>query len=183
MRDFNCTFREGRITCITGPSGCGKTTLLRMLMGLESPDVGSIAGVSNLRIAAVFQDDRLCENLSAEANLRLVMPRGKTSQQIRCILEELALQNAMRQPVRTLSGGMRRRLSLARALLADYDLLLLDEPFSGLDAEMRLQAANCILNRIASRTAIAVTHDPEEIALLKADAVAFPKHIDAIYVK
>ena len=72
LRDLCCVFPEGKTTCIRGRSGCGKTTLIRLLLGLDIPDKGKIEGISDRKISAVFQEDRLCENLSAASNIRLV---------------------------------------------------------------------------------------------------------------
>lgn len=164
--DFNYTFPQDQITCITGASGGGKTTLLRMLMQLESPDSGEISGLDDRLIATVFQEDRLCENLSAAANVRLVESRTSPHAEVAHLFEAFGLSDAMNQPARTLSGGMRRRVALARALVADYDLLLLDEPFSGLDAETRLRTANVLRSHLCGRTAIIVTHAPNEADML-----------------
>lgn len=167
MEDFSCVFKAHEITCITGKSGCGKTTLMRMILGFESPDAGSILGLEGIKPSVVFQEDRLCKNLSAAANVRLVMPRGASEDEIKRIFEALGLSDALYQPVRTLSGGMRRRVALARALMADYNLLLLDEPFNGLDVSTRARAINCLRSRLAGRTAIVITHDPIEADLLE----------------
>ena len=108
------------------PSGWGKTTLLRILMGLEAPTSGSVEGVG--RVGVVFQEDRLCDNLDPSANIRLINPtlgRRETED----ALAAVGLAGCLRQPARELSGGMRRRVAILRALLAEYDLLFLDEPF------------------------------------------------------
>lgn len=165
FENLSLTAPEGRILCVTGESGCGKTTLLRMLMGLEQPDAGTITGLEGRRISAVFQEDRLCENLSAAANVRLVLS-GRRRADIEDIFSSLGLSGALDQPARTLSGGMRRRVALARALLAEYDLLLLDEPFNGLDVETRRRAIACLRARLLGRTAVIVTHDPDLADLL-----------------
>ena len=167
MEDFSCVFKAHEITCITGKSGCGKTTLMRMILGFEFPDAGSILGLEGIKPSVVFQEDRLCKNLSAAANVRLVMPRGASEDEIKRIFEALGLSDALYQPVRTLSGGMRRRVALARALMADYNLLLLDEPFNGLDVSTRARAISCLRSRLAGRTAIVITHDPIEADLLE----------------
>lgn len=150
---------------LMGPSGCGKTTLLRILMGLEPPDAGR--AVCGGRVAAVFQEDRLCPQLSAEANLCLVSPglRRDEARRELCALgfteRELAL------PAGRLSGGQKRRAALLRALLCrEADTLLLDEPFTGMDAELVRDAAAAAVRLCAGRDAILVTHDGTVPALL-----------------
>ena len=129
LRDLCCVFPEGKTTCIRGRSGCGKTTLIRLLLGLDIPDKGKIEGISDRKISAVFQEDRLCENLSAASNIRLVCTETISDRE----LEEAYKAVALQKPVRELSGGMRRRVSILRALLADSDCVIMDEPLRGLD--------------------------------------------------
>ena len=124
-----CVFPEGKTTCIRGRSGCGKTTLIRLLLGLDIPDKGKIEGISDRKISAVFQEDRLCENLSAASNIRLVCTETISDRE----LEEAYKAVALQKPVRELSGGMRRRVSILRALQADSDCVIMDEPLRGLD--------------------------------------------------
>ena len=132
LRDFSHTFPQGELTVVMGPSGCGKTTLLSLLLGLQAPDRGEILGLEGLKKSAVFQEDRLCENTTAQANLRLVNP-SLTREQANQALTALGLGDSLSQPVREFSGGMKRRVAILRALLAPYDVLLCDEPFQGED--------------------------------------------------
>ena len=165
LDNLSLTIKAGSITALMAPSGAGKTTLLRILMGLETPDSGTILGLTNQRISAVFQEDRLCDNLSPVSNIRLT---AGTHFPRRAILSCAA------QPVRELSGGQRRRVALLRALLAPYDLLLLDEPFKGLDAQTRLQVITYTQTALQTaaadsptpKTVLLVTHSPEEATLL-----------------
>ena len=159
LRDFSCRFAEGKAGCILGASGCGKTTLLRLIAGLEIPDSGSIRGIENKKISAVFQEDRLIENLSAEKNILLTARRGFTRQDARALLNELGISETSSKPAGSFSGGMKRRTAIARALAADYDLLLLDEPLSGLDGDTRRMVLDVIRRRAAGATLICVTHD------------------------
>ena len=152
----------GQVSCIMAPSGWGKTTLLRILMGLEQPDGGRILGLEGLRFSAVFQEDRLCDNLDPSANIRLINPtlgRRETED----ALAAVGLAGCLRQPARELSGGMRRRVAILRALLAEYDLLFLDEPFKGLDRETKETVMADTRRRCAGRTVLLVTHDVAEL--------------------
>lgn len=121
--------------CLTAPSGAGKTTLLRILLGLEQPDRGEVLAPPGTRWSAVFQEDRLLEHLDARDNLRFVL--GAVSPEALTLLETLGLGDVGGKIVAEYSGGMRRRLALARALLSPCDALVLDEPFTGLDPEIR----------------------------------------------
>ena len=168
LENFSTVIPAGKVTCMMAPSGRGKTTLLRLVMGLEQPDSGTISGMTGLKLSAVFQEDRLCENLSPVANIRLVCPR-RSHQDIASAMSNVGLSGCLNQPVRELSGGMRRRVALLRALMADYDILILDEPFKGLDSETKLGVMEDVLRRSQGKTVILVTHDPEEAKALKAD--------------
>lgn len=169
LRDVTFTAGEG-VTCVMAPSGGGKTTLLRILLGLETADGGTVEGV-DCRWGAVFQEDRLLEHLDAAGNLRFALGRAYGDGRAASLLAELGLGDAGDKPVRTYSGGMRRRLALARALLADSDALALDEPFAGLDGEARAAARTCILRHRGERPVLLVTHDEEDAAGLAAEIV------------
>ena len=164
---FSHVFPEGRVTAILGPSGCGKTTLLRLVAGLEAPDAGTILGVPAGGLSMMFQEDRLPPQLDAADCLRCVLKRTADREtRIRDALNALGLGDAGGQPVREFSGGMRRRVALARALLFPSPLALLDEPFKGLDEDTRRQVMDTVLARTKGKTLLMVTHDPEEAAYL-----------------
>ena len=167
LNDFSARIPEGRVTAVMAPSGTGKTTLLRILMGLETPDSGTISGLSGLKMSAVFQEDRLCENLSPVSNIRLVAPFLKKSEII-AAMESVGLSGCFYQPVRELSGGMKRRTAILRALLAEYDILFLDEPFKGLDAETRRLVIEDTRERSKGKTVILITHEQEDAAAMDA---------------
>lgn len=167
------TLESGGTACLMAPSGRGKTTLLRCIAGLEAPDSGQITDLPE-RIAYVFQEDRLCDGFSAVDNIRLVTGKALGEGEIRRHLEELGLAGSLDQPVRELSGGMRRRVVISRAVCFGADLLLLDEPFKGLDDEARQQTANYILRHRGAAAILCVTHDREDAAALGgADIVTF----------
>ena len=174
LRDFSAALPAGQVTGLMAPSGAGKTTLLRVLMGLETPDRGTITGLEGLRLSAVFQEDRLCENLNPVSNLRLVTPALSRTAAAEA-LAAVGLTDCQRQPARELSGGMRRRVAILRALLAEYDLLFLDEPFKGLDQETKEIVMADTRRRCAGRTVLFVTHDMAE-ALDLADVIIFMDH-------
>jgi len=155
LTDLTAAFSRG-ITCISAPSGTGKTTLLRLLLGLEHPDGGSITG-ADVRWAAVFQEDRLLEGLSAAGNLRFAL--GELPPAAAGLLERLGLSLEDPRPVREWSGGMKRRLALARALLAPSEALALDEPFTGLDGENRARCLELIRMAGAEKPVLLATHD------------------------
>lgn len=165
---LNWRFPGGQISCVQGPSGCGKTTLLRLIAGLEAPDSGEIRGADGKKISAVFQENRLLENLTAEKNILLTARSGFTRTDARKLLDELGLSDAAQRRTCELSGGMRRRVAVARALAADYELLLLDEPLTGLDDDARLRVLRRIQADLNGRTAVWITHDPDAAALLNA---------------
>lgn len=170
LKNFSYTFPAGKTTCIMGESGCGKTTLLRILLGLETPDSGTITGIPKGNLSAVFQEDRLCENLSAAANLRLVK-KNLTPQEIENAFQEVNLKDAWNKPVRTLSGGMRRRIAILRALAAEANCILMDEPFKGLDEETKQHTIHYIQTRTKGKNLIIVTHEEKEISLLNPESI------------
>ena len=165
---LNWRFPGGQISCVQGPSGCGKTTLLRLIAGLEAPDSGEIRGADGKKISAVFQENRLLENLTAEKNILLTARPGFTRTDARKLLDELGLSDTAQRRTCELSGGMQRRVAVARALAADYELLLLDESLTGLDDDARLRVLRRIQADLKGRTAIWITHDPDAAALLNA---------------
>ncbi|MBQ9079643.1 MAG: ATP-binding cassette domain-containing protein [Clostridia bacterium] len=167
---LDLTLKHGEISCIMGESGCGKSTLIKLILGLYTPDAGEIEGVP-ARLSAVFQEDRLCEDFSALTNVRLAAARGVTADQIKADFAALGLDGNEKTPARALSGGMRRRVALIRALRADAELIILDEPFAGLDEATHAAAAEYIKSRRKERTVIVVTHDAADAALLGAVTV------------
>lgn len=162
LKDFSLNIPKGQTTVIMGPSGCGKTTLLNILMGLETPDSGSIHPQPE-RISAVFQENRLSEDHTALRNIKMVLPK-EDYPKAEIILSALGLHDSLRKPVRELSGGMKRRVAIARSLVFEADLYIMDEPFSGLDENTKQSVMEFVQKELSGKTAILVTHDPEEAA-------------------
>ena len=149
------------------PSGWGKTTLLRILMGLDTPTAGRVRGVG--RAAAVFQEDRLCPQLTALQNVTLVLPDSEKQykEQIKSDFQQLGMDDAaLTLPAARLSGGQKRRTALLRALWAPSDTLLLDEPFTGMDPDTLAAAAALLRERCGEKPVLLATHDREAIRLL-----------------
>jgi iron(III) transport system ATP-binding protein len=189
VSDLTLDVRRGELMAVLGPSGCGKTTLLRLIAGFERPDAGEIvvgdgavAGPGRFvapekrRIGMVFQDYALFPHLTVEANVAfglLRQPRDERAAVTRRTLELVGLQHKVQAYPHELSGGERQRVALARALAPEPEVVLLDEPFSSLDATLRagLRREVELILRDAEATVLLVTHDQEE-ALSLADRVA-----------
>lgn len=155
-------------TLLIGPSGRGKTTVARLLLGLEKPDEGRVTVDGQL--AAHFQEDRLCGQLSAVENVALVLGKHPDKAAVEKELLELGLfRQDLHKPARLLSGGQKRRVSLARAMLAPADGVVLDEPFKGLDAAAREIAVRWTQEKAAGRWLLVITHDPRDPKDLKGE--------------
>ncbi|MBQ9492149.1 MAG: ABC transporter ATP-binding protein [Oscillibacter sp.] len=171
LRDVSFRAGRGRVTCVEAPSGGGKTTLFRILMGLESPDSGAVTLPESCTFSAVFQEDRLLSGRDARYNLRFVLGRAYDETAARTLLDALGLSDALEKPVRDYSGGMRRRLALIRALLMPSDVLILDEPFTGTDAQTRRCALDAVRRYAAGRVTLLATHTRSDANALDADTV------------
>ena len=170
---FNCDIKARKTTCIMGVSGSGKTTLLRMMMGLEPPDDGLVKGVTQLKKSVVFQEERLCENLTVATNIKMTSQKSLGSADVLEAIWKVGLPvDCLKQPVHTLSGGQKRRVAILRALMAEYDVLFLDEPFKGLDAETKQQVMDYVKESTLGKTVILVTHDEMECQAM-ADVVIY----------
>ena len=155
---------KGKLVALLGPSGSGKTTLMRIILGLEQPDSGNISGLGGKKTAVVFQNDRLLPWLSALDNVAAVCSKERAKE----MLEKVELSDALNKKPAELSGGMCRRVALARALAFDADILLLDEPFKGLDTELRGRIVKLVEDFAKTKPVILITHDPWEVSLAKA---------------
>ena len=187
VRDLNLEIASGEMIALLGPSGCGKTTTMRMVAGLLAPSSGNITfdGRSVLDTPAerrgavmVFQKHLLFPHLSVAENVGFGlqmrgMPRRERRPLVEAMLERVRLGGYGNRRPHELSGGQQQRVALARALVVDPQVLLLDEPLSNLDANLRLEMRRLIraLQQELGITAMIVTHDQEEAVML-ADRVA-----------
>ena len=162
FQDLNVDLTDEGIVLVSGESGIGKTTLLRVLCGLQKPDQGVVAGLTGRRISVVFQEPRLLEHLSALANVSIVSDKTTADR----LLKQLNLTNERRLKAGSLSGGQKQRVSVARAFAFSNDVVLLDEPFTGLDEQNKERVADLINS---ARLAVVVTHEPSDAALLNID--------------
>lgn len=163
----NWRLPDAGVVCLWGPSGCGKTTLLRLLAGIEKPTQGAVNGVG--RVAMVFQEDRLLPWLTALDNVTLTGVDVTVAQQMLSAVG-LTVEEMTSLPEH-LSGGQQRRVALARALAADSDLLLLDEPFNGLDEETWQHIIPLITEYAKTRPVVLVTHLRQQAEALAAQIV------------
>ena len=200
LQDLSITFAPGGIYVIRGASGSGKTTLLRILAGLEQPDEGEVIrekreapesletseSMESLEsrkilktrktdaagpVGMVFQESRLLSDLSAIRNVAYGV-RGKIDQvQLRVQLREVLPEADLTLPVHQYSGGMRRRVEMVRAVFPGNGLLLLDEPFAGLDVENKKRTISYLLSHRKQATVICTSHDPEESRMLQAGEI------------
>lgn len=154
LSQVNAEYRAGETYYLRTPSGSGKTTYFKLLAGLEKQDSGKISA-NRERMSVMFQEDRLCEAYSAVKNIELVTgDREAARKQLLCLLEESDIE----KPCRELSGGMKRRVALIRAYAADSDIILLDEPFTGLDSRTRERVLGYMKEQQRGRTVIIATH-------------------------
>lgn len=158
--------------CLMAPSGTGKTTLFRILMGLETPDFGLIFGLKDLRISAVFQEDRLLEGYTALENIRFVTGRQYSNEELQRIISRLLPADSKNKPVCEFSGGMKRRTAILRAILAPSDLIIMDEPFTGLDAETKRTVIELIKEYTKGKLLLFSTHHEEDAGLLDAEILS-----------
>jgi hypothetical protein len=168
---LNMHIEEGERICLMAPSGSGKTTLLRILLGLESYDSGTLINPHTSSMAVVFQEDRLCDALSAVDNVALVCKPGVSRRSLRAMLCEVLPNEVLDKQVAYLSGGQRRRVALVRAFACDAHLLVLDEPFSGLDSETRSEVAQFMLRHQNNATLLVSTHGEHDHVSLHARVI------------
>lgn len=162
------------IVCLMAPSGSGKTTLLRILAGLEEKDSGTISGVRPGNIGVHFQEDRLLPYLNPVENLALVCPKTTSYTILEDSLAKILPPECLTQPCAELSGGMKRRVSLARSLWYPSSCILMDEPFTGLDEDTKKTVIAYVLALRKGRTLLVATHSEEEANALGGTIVHLP---------
>lgn len=154
---------------LMGASGSGKTTLLKAIAGLIMPSSGVIYTEKNKRIGMMFQEDRLLPWCTVLKNVMLAMPEP-SEKEAKKILFTLEIEECMAYPS-TFSGGMKRRVALARAIAYEADILLMDEPFSGMDVSMKLRIVNFVKN--SAPLIIFSTHDQDEVTMMEVSHTLF----------
>ncbi len=163
------TVPAGQISAICGPSGCGKTTLFRLLCGLETPDEGTILIPDDCKLAYVFQEPRLLPHATVYQNLAMLYDdRSVAKAAIPQWLQRVGMAGCEDLYPHELSGGMKSRVSLARALCVEPDILLLDEPFNGLDEATKDEMIALVKQYTEGKTALIITHQKEELEKLDA---------------
>lgn len=165
--DLNESFKDNQITFICSASGAGKTTLLRIIAGLENHDAGSISGAE--KVCVTFQEDRLFPWLTALQNIEIVSDEVKAQ----TLLGQIQLTGEADKYPNELSGGMCRRVALARSLAAQCDVIILDEPLKGLDSELKEEMYSLILQYAKSKIVIITTHDMVDVARLADRVLCF----------
>jgi len=179
--DFNISFQEGTITCILGPSGCGKTTLLNIIGDIIKPDSGQLTGFREKTASYIFQDPRLLPWKTVEENIGFVLSKDMPAEERKKITGQLIklmeLENFASYYPSKLSGGMRQRVSIARAFAYPSDIILMDEPLKGLDIKLKLNLIRIFSQMWLTdkRTVIFVTHDVDEALLLGNDIIVLSR--------
>ena len=177
LKNVNITLKDNSIYCLM-IIRYRKTTLLRILIGLERADSGSVSGIDTKSISCMFQEDRLIPYLSAIDNVRIVLHGKNNRDEIRNNLLSILPDDSLDIPVSSLSGGMKRRVALARALSYPGKLIILDEPFTGLDKDTKLNVIDYILKMRNNRTLLIATHETDDANLLGAEIIKLNKNIN-----
>jgi len=176
LNSISFGLEAGKISCLMGESGIGKTTLLRILMGLEKKDGGLVSGIDeSTKISAVFQEERLCDNLTSIGNILMVCDKTVSKDVIKKQLSLVLPENALLKKVSLLSGGMRQRVAIVRAMIVSSDIVLMDEPFKGLDEGTKKTVIDYVKDNQRGRTVLIVTHNIEDARMLEAPICVLTK--------
>lgn len=175
LNNFSLELPSQGFICLQGPSGCGKSTLLSILAGLSKADAGTVSGIFPRQISMMFQEYRLFPWLTALQNVAIVHRSGEIQSHFspEQWLEKVGLKNDMRKYPAELSGGMCRRVALARSLYYGGDILLLDEPFQGLDLETKKEMYSLLKEYNAFSLTVMITHDISEAYALADEILYF----------
>lgn len=173
INDLSLHIPAGDRVCIMAPSGTGKTTLLNLLTGGLKPDSGIVSFEvdtgDGVNISMVFQENRLCSEYTAAYNIALGLKRGcRKTNLIQSHLEQLGMGESIFADVKELSGGMKRRVAIVRAVMSPSRVLILDEPFASLDEELKDRTAEYITANLNGRTLVVVSHDEKDAERLNA---------------
>ena len=172
LQDVTMTFPAGQISILMGRSGIGKTTMFRLASGLLRPKKGHIWGIPEKGAGVLFQEDRLFPYYSIIENLKLCVPE-RSEEELMGMLEDLGLAQEAHSLPGALSGGMRRRVALIRAVAVDRDLYLLDEPFNGLDEETKIRTIQWLKEKLAGKTVVIITHQSADAQMLGGNILQF----------
>ena len=191
INDLSLHIPAGDRACIMAPSGTGKTTLLNLITGGLKPDSGSVSfevdtgdgikdtdGHESVNISMVFQEDRLCSEYTAAYNIALGLKRHSRPglEDIRKNLEQVGMEESLFTDVKELSGGMKRRTAIVRAVMSPGQVLILDEPFASLDEELKDRTAEYIIENLNGRTLVVVSHDEKDADRLNARIQTLQTH-------
>ena len=161
LKDCSLQVEAGSRVALMGPSGCGKTSLINVIAGLLTPDSGKVS--VNGKVSYVFQEPALFPWLTAVDNINVVLSDGpETLPRAEQLLDAVGLSDCRDKYPHQLSGGQKQRIAICRALAYGGDILLLDEPLKGLDADTRDQVSALLLQEWTGKTLLLVTHDPSE---------------------
>jgi len=172
LKDFNISFERNKITCLFGPSGVGKTTIANIIAGIVPIDEGKIEGIDNSLFSYVFQEPRLLKWYSVYDNIDFVLkdvyPPDNRVNIINNYLNMVGLTEYKNYKINALSGGMEQRVSLARAFAYPSDILIMDEPFKGLDFKLKQEMISLFKSmwHKSKRTVIFITHQVDEAVIL-----------------
>lgn len=168
---INLQLENGKIYCLMGPSGCGKTTFFHLLLGIIKPDYGRIRGLEKQKVSAVFQEPRLLEEYTAIENAFLFGMFSRGCSWDREEFQKILPADSADKLVKELSGGMQQRVAILRAMNSGASLIVLDEPFAGLDEDTKKNTAEYILESKGSRTLLVSTHSREDVLLLRGEII------------
>lgn len=169
LENISFNLNESERICIYGKSGIGKTTLLRIIAGLEKADSGKITFVG--KVSMVFQEDHLLENTDVYTNLYCVLGSRFDKAEVDMHLKEVGLEGAGNKIVSELSGGMKRRVAIVRCMMKSSEIILLDEPFKGLDTILKDNIIRYVVKYLNGRAVIMVTHDISEAEKIQAEII------------